>query len=228
MRQSLESNKPVDNEDALDILAKICSTWDYADRLAPLDVFRCAATSPLLASSSRVGSPIQVATAAAIDGFPQGGQPNENTVMMALRTIVNLFSTSEGRKLIANPEEATRSINLVRKTLGLDGSNAIGKNSRNLLIAVGTVSINYAVLASKGVGLPNDCSVQFLEVAKHLLSTQKDSEVVFRALVAAGTLTTVLGKEVAQSATPAVEKAKDGAIEPRVKELASECLELLR
>lgn len=228
IRQSLESKKPIEDEDALAILVKICTTWDYADRLAPLDIYRCTASSSLLAKSPRVGNPIQVVIAAATSGIPAGAQANENIIMMVFRTIANLFSTSEGRKLLSSPEEAARSVNLIRQTLGLTGGDAIGKHNRNLLVAISTVAINYAVLASKEGGLPKEVLIQLLESVAHLLSTQRDGEVVFRGLVAAGTLTTVLGKDASQAALQPVEKAKDGAIEPRIKELASECLELLR
>jgi phospholipase A-2-activating protein len=228
LRQSLESNTPVEDEDALDILVKICTGWDYADRLAPLDIFRCTATSPLLAGSSRVGNPIQVVITASTGGIPTGGKPNENTVMMAFRTIANLFSTAEGRQLLSDPEEATRAIGFMRRALGLVGGEAIGKYNRNLLIGLSTVAINYAVLASKGTGLSTQILVKLLEVTEHLLATQKDSEVLYRSLVAAGTLTTVLGKDATQSAIQPITRAKDAAIEPRVKEVADECLALLR
>ncbi|KAF7533784.1 hypothetical protein G7054_g6753 [Neopestalotiopsis clavispora] len=228
LRKSLESNRPARSEDELDILIKICTSWDYADRLAPLDVLRCAAVSPLVASSSRVGSPVQLVIAAATTGYPEGGQPNENTIMMAFRTIANLFSSSEGRRLLSQPEEAGRVVNFLRLTLGLSGSNAIGKQNRNLLIAVTTVAVNYAVLYSKGGGLTKANMLPLFEAVGHLLSTQKDSEVLYRSLVAAGTLITVLGKETSQSALSSVTRAKDAAIEPRVKEVADECLTLLR
>jgi phospholipase A-2-activating protein len=228
LRQSFEASKPVEDEDALTILVGICTTWDYADRLAPLDVLRCTAVSPLLASSQRVGNPIQVAISAATDGIPVGTQPNENSVMMAFRTIANLFSSPEGRNLLAQPEEAHRVITFTQRTLGLAGQTAIGKQNRNLLIASSTVVINYAVLISKDGKMPKEIALQLLEVAGHLLSTQKDSEVLYRSLVAAGTLITVLGKDAAQSAFTPVTRAKDAAIEPRVKEVADECLILLR
>ncbi|KAK9772155.1 putative Ubiquitin homeostasis protein lub1 [Seiridium cardinale] len=228
IRQSLESNKPVDDEDALDILVKICTAWDYSDRLAPLDILRCAAASPLLASSPRVGNPIHIVITASTKGVPAGGNPNENTVMMAFRTIANLFLTAEGRNLLSKPEEAARSIDFVRQALGLAGGEAIGKYNRNLLIALSTVAINYAVLASKGTGLPKDVLGRLLEATEHLLSTQKDSEVLFRSIAATGTLAAVLGKDAAQSAIQPVTRAKDAAIEPRVKEAADECLALLR
>ncbi|KAI0151177.1 ubiquitin homeostasis protein lub1 [Pestalotiopsis sp. NC0098] len=228
LRQSLESNRPVRSEDELDILIKICTSWDYADRLAPLDILRCAAVSPAVANSPRIGNPIQLVIAAATTGFPEGGKPNENTIMMAFRTIANLFSSSDGRKLLSQPAEASRVVGFLRRTLGLEGTDAIGKQNRNLMIALTTVAINYAVLYSKGGGLTKANMIPLLEATGHLLSTQKDSEVVYRSLVSAGTLTTVLGKDQAQSVLSHVTRAKDAAIEPRVKEVADECIALLR
>ncbi|KAI1841443.1 hypothetical protein JX266_012372 [Neoarthrinium moseri] len=228
LRQSLEANKPVTDEDSLSILVKMCTSWDYADRLAPLDLLRCAATSPLLAASSSIGSPIQTVIAASLEGYPQGSQPNENSVMMALRTIANLFATKEGRQVAAKPSEANNAIEFICRTLGLSGGEAIGKFNRNLLIALSTVAINYAVLATKGGGLPKELLTKLLGATGHLVSNQKDSEVMFRSLVAAGTLVTILGKSDSESLIPAVVAAKDRAIEPRVKEVADECLALLR
>lgn len=224
----MEANRPVEDEDALEILVKICTAWDYADRLAPLDILRCTATSPLLATSSRVGNPVQVAINAATNGIPPGAQLNENIFMMAYRTLANLFSTPEGRKLLSQTEEITRSIEFIRRTLGLVGGEAVGKFNRNLLIALSTVTVNYAVLATKDNGLHKELLTKLLEAVTHILATQKDSEVLYRSLVATGTLTTVLGKNAAQTTTAAVERAKDAAIEPRVKDIANECLALLR
>jgi phospholipase A-2-activating protein len=225
----LESKQPVTDEDALGILVKMCTSWDYADRLAPLDLLRCAATSPLLASSSDLGSPIETAVRASLEGVPAGGQPNENCVMMGLRIIANLFASSEGRARVAEPSEATRSVEFLSRVLGQSGGEPIGKHNRNMLIALCTVAINYAALASNGGKIPTELLEKLWALAEYVVSTQKDSEVVFRALVALGTLATVRGKgQGPKSSISVVERAKDGASDPRVKNVADECLALLR
>ncbi|KAI0130393.1 ubiquitin homeostasis protein lub1 [Xylariales sp. AK1849] len=226
LRQSLEANQPVTDEDALSILVGMCTRWDYADRLAPLDLLRCAAVSPLLVDNVNLGNPIETVIAATTDGVD--GTPNENLVMMALRTIANLFSTPSGRKLLADPGEASRIIDFIRRTLGLSHSEPIGKYNRNMLIALATVAINYAVLISKTSGFPKELTQKLLGALGHVLSNQKDSEVIFRSLVATGTLITVYGKAVVGTLASSVEIAKDGATDPRIKEVADECLGLLR
>ena len=99
LRQSLEAKKAIADEGTVDLLVMMCTQWDYASRLAPLDILRCAATSPTVAkyTNPTYGNIVKVASAATFDGVPEGSQPNENLAMMALRTVANLFSTSEGQ-----------------------------------------------------------------------------------------------------------------------------------
>lgn len=231
LRQALESSQPVTDEISLNILVVMCTQWDYASRLAPLDLLRCTAISPLTAkyASPSVGSIAQIAIAAVLDGVPSGGQPNENCAMMALRTIANLFASPDGRKLLAQPAESTRVVEFLERVVGFTGGQPIGKYNRNLLIALSTVAINFSVLASKqGGSVPKELQSRLVKVLAYVLNNQKDSEVVFRSLVAAGTLVMNVGKSGAGSLLDAVVIAKDGSADARVKEVADECLALLR
>ncbi|KAH8648468.1 WD40-repeat-containing domain protein [Xylariales sp. PMI_506] len=229
IKESLESKRPVTDEEALGILVKLCTTWDYADRLAPLDILRCVAVSPSIVTSSSVDSPIAVVIRASLEDVPAGTKINENSVMMALRTAANLFSSAEGRKLVSGPAETERVVGLIQKTLGLSGGEPIGRFNRNLLIALTTVAINYAVVASKEGKVSKDATIKLLGALENVLANQKDSEVVFRALVAAGTFVTVLGKgDATKNLAQVVARAKDGATDPRVKNIADECAALLR
>jgi phospholipase A-2-activating protein len=231
VRQSLESNKPVEDEVSMNIIATMCTQWDYADRLAALDLLRCTATSPLAAkySTPSLGSIVQIAISGTLEGIPSGSQPNENYAMMTLRAIANLFTSPDGRKLLAQPIEATRVVEFIERVAGLSGTEPIGKYNRNLLVALGTVAINYAVLASKQSGsVPNELQVRLVKVLELVLRNQKDGEVAFRALVAAGTFVIGLGKtEVGAPLRSAVELAKDGVADLRVKAVADECLAIL-
>ncbi|KAI1486764.1 ubiquitin homeostasis protein lub1 [Biscogniauxia mediterranea] len=233
LRQTLEAKKPVTDETVLSLVVMMCTQWDYADRLAPLDLLRCMAPSPASAKfhSSEFGSLAQIVISAALDGVPEGSQPNENCVMMAFRAIANLFQSAEGRKLAAQPSEAARIVSFIDRVLGIGGQTPIGPFNRNLLVALTTTTINYAVLASKKLGsVPTNIQIRLLSALSLILRKQTDGEVVFRALVAAGTLTTVIGKSApeAKSLSAPIASTKDRVADPRVKEVAEECLALLR
>ena len=207
----------------------MCTQWDYADRLAPLDLLRCTAGSPVVATYSKpgLGSVIEIAGAAALDGVPAGSQPNENCAMMAFRTVANLFVTSEGRKLLAT--EAPRVADLMERVLGIKGGQAIGPHNRNMLLALSTMVMNYAAMAStKDGNVPNDVQRRFVVGLSQILREQADGEVLFRAAVAAGTFVTVVGKEEAQGLSSAVAMAKDRSSDPRVKDAAAECIIMLQ
>ncbi|KAI0599595.1 ubiquitin homeostasis protein lub1 [Biscogniauxia sp. FL1348] len=233
LRQTLEAKKPVTDETVLSLVVMMCTQWDYADRLAPLDLLRCMAPSPASAKfhSSDFGSLVQIVISAALDGVPEGSQPNENCVMMAFRSLANLFQSAEGRKLVAQPSEAVRVVSFIDRVLGIGGQTPIGPFNRNLLVALTTTTINYAVLASKRLGsVPTSIQIRLLSALSLVLRKQTDGEVVFRALVAAGTLTTVIGKSApeAKSLSAPIASTKDRVADPRVKEVAEECLALLR
>ncbi|KAI1343283.1 ubiquitin homeostasis protein lub1 [Xylariaceae sp. FL0016] len=233
LRQTLESNKPVINQGLISLVVMMCTQWDYADRLAPLDLFRCTATSPMVAKfqSPNADAIVGIVTAAALDGIPSGGQPNENCVMMALRALANVFRTPDGRKVMAQPSEAAKATSFVERVLGIGGQPAIGPFNRNLLIALTTVMVNYSVLASRELGkVSTSIQARLLSAIARILQKQTDGEVVFRALVAAGTLITVIGKASpeAKSLSSSFVSTKDRVSDPRVKEIADECLALLR
>ncbi|KAI0487722.1 ubiquitin homeostasis protein lub1 [Xylaria cf. heliscus] len=232
LKETLESNSPVTDELTVSLVVMMCTQWDYSDRVAPLDLLRCIATSPATAKfkSSREGSPIQIAISAALEGVPDGGQPNENCTMMALRTIANLFKSAEGRKLVAQPSEASAAASFVGRVVGIRGQTAIGPFNRNVLLALTTVAINYAILASKQLGsISTDNQIRLTSSLALVLQKQTDSEVIYRALVAVGTLITVIGKAdpEARSLSSPIKSAKDRVTEDRVQAIANECLSLL-
>ncbi|KAJ2966847.1 hypothetical protein NUW58_g10573 [Xylaria curta] len=231
LKQTLESNGPVTDELAIRLVVVMCTQWDYSDRVAPLDLLRCIATSTATAKfRSGDSSPVKIAISAALEGVPDGSQPNENCAMMALRSIANLFKTAEGRKLLTQPSEASAAISFVGRVVGIRGQPAIGPFNRNVLIALTTVAINYAVLASKQLGsISTDNQIRLASSLALVLQKQTDSEVVYRALVAVGTLITVIGKAApeARSLSSSIKSAKDRVVEDRVQTIANECLALL-
>lgn len=233
VKRKLEAGQPVADEQSVGLVVMMCTSWDYPDRLAPLDLLRCIAVSPAAAkfSSPDFGSLVQIAISAALDGIPAGAQPNENCAMMAARAIANLFQSKEGRKLLSQPSEAARVATFIERVLGIGGQPAIGPYNRNLLIALTTTLVNLAVLASRQPGsVSTEVQVRLLEALARILQKQNDGEVVFRALVAAGTIVTVIGKfsPEARSLASSIAASKDRVADPRVKEVADECLALLR
>lgn len=232
LRQTLEAGKPVTNSALVDLVVMMCTQWDYQDRLAPLDVLRCIAASPIVGKykSPSGGSAVQAATTAALNDIPAGAQPNENCAMMAARAIANLFKHPDGRKLLAQSSEAAVAVSFLERVLGIGGQDPIGPSNRNLMLAVATAVLNFAVLGSRQIGsLSSSVQARFLSILTRILGKQTDGEVVFRALVAAGTLITVIGKTApeARSLSSSIAGAKDRVADQRVKEVADECLTLL-
>ncbi|KAI0909245.1 ubiquitin homeostasis protein lub1 [Ustulina deusta] len=232
LRLALESNQPVTDELTISLVVMMCTQWDYSDRVAPLDLLRCIAISPSAAKFRSPGddSIVKIAISAVLDGVPDGSQPNENCAMMALRTIANLFKTAEGRKVLAQPSEISAALSFISRVVGLRGQPAIGPFNRNLLLALTTVSINYAVLASKRLGsISADNQIRLISPLALVLQKQTDSEVIYRALVAVGTLITVIGKAApeAKSLSSSIKSAKDKVSEAKVQTVANECLSLL-
>ncbi|KAI1194627.1 ubiquitin homeostasis protein lub1 [Nemania serpens] len=231
LKQALESSKPVKDEITIGLVVMMCTQWDYSDRVAPLDLLRCIATSPATAKfrSSGETSPVKLAISAALEDVPDGSQPNENCTMMALRTIANLFKTVEGRKLVAQPSEASAAISFIGRVVGIRGQPAIGPFNRNVLLALTTVAINYAVLASKQLGsISADNQIRLASHLALVLQKQTDPEVIYRALGAVGTLIPVIGKAApeARSLSSSIKSAKDRVSEARVQTIANECLSL--
>ncbi|ROT41624.1 ubiquitin homeostasis protein lub1 [Sodiomyces alkalinus F11] len=228
VREAIETSQPI-NQFGLDLAVGIVTKWTYSDRLPGLDLLRCMVPSPLVAKySSDEGSILQIAINSATT-VPDGGSPNENSVMLALRSVANIFASPEGRQVAAR--EANISADLLERVVGISDSGPIGQNNRNVLIAATTVLINYAVLSHKeksalaGPGLPK----RFLGILGKILTPQNDSEVLYRGLVALGTFAVSYKAEaVSQGAESWVNTARDKAVEPRVKAVGSEVLERLR
>jgi len=211
----------------LDLALKLTLTWPYPSRLPGLDLLRLLCVAPQTATYThpRGGDIIDLLIAS----VTETDIPAENNIMMAIRAFANLFESAEGRALTL--QEFNKIQQLASDTL------ADGKTSnRNLLVAITTLYINYAVLFSSSSSASSEDfehSVALLDSLRVLLSTQSDSEVIYRALVAVGTLLGS-GDEVKSAARDvynlqdvvksAVTKAKD----PRVKNVGKEIADLWR
>lgn len=207
----------------LDLAIKLTTVWPYKDRLPGLDLLRLLAVAPMTATFThpRGGNIVDVLEQGATETQP----PAENHVMMAARAFANLFESAEGRTL------AIQEFDKIQKIITTALSNT---SNRNLLVAASTVYINYAVYFKSQ---PEETSFEHvlavLDTLSKILSTQNDSEAVYRALVATGTLLT-LDDEIKSAAKDVygIEKAVSTAVgkasDPRIRNVAGEIRALLK
>jgi len=152
----------------------------------------------------------------------------ENSLMMVLRLATNLFVTESGRKLAS--EDADKIISVMECIAGVSGATLgslkgpLGVGNRGLQVALASAALNMSVLAltSKN-SLQNTAIRRILGVLGTVLTTQNDSEVVFRSLVALNSILRAQGggnyAELAKTAgaTSWLATAKDKATESRIK-----------
>ncbi|KAF2203661.1 PFU-domain-containing protein [Delitschia confertaspora ATCC 74209] len=203
----------------IDVILQIATAWPEDKRLPGLDLLR------LLTASSEpatyLSEPPQTITKALPEsGVFEASSPVNNT-MMAVRSFSNLFRTEPGRALADKEFDAVQP--LIKPF--------ITSTNRNLIIALTTLYINYAVLLSSS---PNaDRALTLLDDLSRIIETATDSEALYRALVAAGTIL-CLGEEYCEAGRDvfdlggAVTKAEQRVKEPRIKNVVKEIRELLQ
>lgn len=230
------------SEHDLGLVLKLVSQWPDNDRLPGLDLLRCVATSPLAAgfTDANGDSIIEIALRAAF--HPSSGTKiNENCAMMAFRVITNLFTTEPGRQVAH--AHAEKVVDYMEALVGVSDTPFKGPvgfpRNRNVLIAVTTAALNYAVLAylvSKkkakvdGNAITAEVFGLLANVLAKILQDQNDPEVSYRALAALGTIAGAGHAGVLRTvgADAAVRKvAQGGGAEERVTSLAKEVLGLL-
>ncbi|KAH7308721.1 WD40-repeat-containing domain protein [Stachybotrys elegans] len=220
LRQALENSKAIPSK-SLEVVVRITSSWPYSDRLPTLDLLRCMARYPTAAqfSDSRYGSLLDLA----FSSLPSDFAPNENAVMMGCRIIANLFGSADGRSVVNS--NAGKVIGFLEQILGISGTEPIGRFNRNLLIAITTCAINMAVMSDKERLLTAEQRRRLAGLLGKILTEQSDSEVLYRGLVALGTMVPT-SKEVIKDLGVLgwIEAAvKDGS-EDRVRKVADECM----
>lgn len=213
----------------LELAIKLAGEWPYSNRLPGLDLLRLLAAAPNTATytNSHGLDIIDILEASINEQQPAA----ENNVMLSIRAFGNLFSSAEGRALAERKFDKIFSI--------AAGSVKDKTTNRNLLVAVVTLAINYAVLLTSTDDKQKiadtqryEQSVAWLEVLGNILREQKDSEVLYRALVATGTLFGV-AEEVKAAAKEvygihgAVRAATTKAVDPRIKNVGRETEALL-
>jgi len=202
----------------------ILTFWPPSHRLPALDLLRLlAAATPAVAEYSADGNIVDVLITG---GFED--KDRENNMMLGTRAFGNLFETAQGRNLADT--DFDRIHELVK-------TSSAATTNRNLTIAAASLYLNYTVLltSSSHSSLPSsiDRGLLLLDDLSSLISTATDSEAVYRALVAAGTLLS-LGEELHEAArdiydlSTALAKAEKAVKEPRVKGVVAEIRALLK
>jgi phospholipase A-2-activating protein len=206
----------------IDIILKTATSWPADKRLPGLDLLR------LLAASEEPAKYLSQESQSITQLLPESGvfesSSSPNNTMMAVRTFSNLFRTPSGRKLV---DQSFDTLQPLLKPF-------LGSSNRNLIIALTTLYINYAVLLSKSEhGVNADRALTLLDDLAAIINGAGDAEAVYRALVAAGTIL-CLGEEYCEAGRDvfglgaAVTKAEQKVKEPRIKNVVAEIRELLK
>lgn len=212
-------------EFGIPLAAKIATTWPIANRLPGLDLLRLlVAATPAAASTDYGGSDL---ISALISSGVFKPPLNVNNAMLAIRTFANLFETDAGRALAIS-----KFSDIMTQVRSL--ANAGETPNRNLTIAIATLYINLSVFVTSDGRASSPESAEkallLLDELGKLLIKEKDSEAIYRVLVALGTLVTALGEEVKTAAkeiygiNTALSKVISSGFgrEPRVKSVVNE------
>ncbi|CAG8931837.1 unnamed protein product [Penicillium salamii] len=218
-------------EAGVPLILKVATTWPAANRIPGLDILR------LLAGASSFTAKAEYDDKNVVSGVISSGvfdSPlNVNNAMLAMRTFANLFETVDGRDL------AIRSFDQILAGVKSALANSGASPNRNLEIAITTLYINFTVyLTSEDRGQTPESSERglvLLEELARVVAAEKDSEAVYRALVALGTLVTGLGEEVKSAAKEVYEiqsvlarvSASGPGKEPRIKGVIGEIRNVL-
>ncbi|KAG9254090.1 WD40-repeat-containing domain protein [Emericellopsis atlantica] len=225
LQEALAASKPPPPQ-STDLIVRVVTEWPYTDRLAGLDALRCMAKYRIVAQYSTAEYPslIHLAIAASL---PAEETPNENAVMMAARTIANIFATADGRSAASSHTDAA--LAFLERVTGVQGAEAIGKHNRNVLIALSTVALNFAVLVARENLLTPQQRRRLFVIFGAVIADQTDSEVLYRTLVGLGTLL-MTSPELATGSDVKkwVQGASDRGSEDRVKQVAADVAKVIR
>ncbi|KAK0656224.1 PUL domain-containing protein [Cercophora newfieldiana] len=240
----LEPPKSPIPPESTQIVLRLLTQWPYRTRLPLLDVLRCMAARPGLASFPNTAI---VALRSALnpkqftdpgDTLPQLApddvnwkEINPHNLMMALRTVANLFSQPEGRAAVA--KEAGTVIDLMGQAVGIDGQEPFSPENVNVQVALITTAFNYACLAynERQRGIDATLLSKLLRIGATIIRHQKDNEVLFRAVMTIGMVIASGGPAtqlVSQSELQDVARQAQGKTQDtRVHGVLRECKKLL-
>ncbi|KAE8145894.1 PUL domain-containing protein [Aspergillus avenaceus] len=211
------------------LLFKIATGWPVANRLPGLDLLRLfAAATPVTATMSYNGQDlVSGVLASGVFDAPL----NVNNAMLSVRMLANLFETDAGRQVVMSRLDPIAVA--VRSALKNSGASP----NRNLTIAIATLYINVSVyLTSEGRESAPESSERGLALLAELVQMivgEKDSEAVYRSLVALGTLIKGLGEEIKSAAKDVYDVSQvlgnvsNSSVgkEPRIKSVIGEITE---
>ena len=225
-----QSNPSLDS--GVELILTIVARWPPSHVLPALDILRLLTASTPAAATYRSPTGENLTDILSTSGV-FADQDRPNNIMLATRAFSNLFETPAGRALADNNFE--RIHNLIRGAAAPTATNN-NSNNRNLSIAVTTLYVNYAVLLTSEplCSMPSsiDRGLALVDDLTKLVRASADSEAVYRALVALGTLLS-LGEEITMAANEiydaegALRKAEQAVKEPRVKSVIGEIRALL-
>ena len=236
--QQLESSsaglpKPQEQsaEQGMSILTQVISRWPVVSILPALDLLRILVSASSSAAAYGSSSSNSAGQTTIIDTFNHIGLSSQkampNHIMLAVRALANMFMQEGGRLCASKQFDAIQEF--VRPLL-------TDKSNRNLGVALATLYINYAVFftSPKRRDLPetHEQSISLIKYISLLLQTWNDSEVVYRSLVAIGTLLYV-GDDTAKIAKSNVDMTRhikatgSASKEPRIKRIVAEIEEHL-
>ncbi|KAH7081244.1 WD40-repeat-containing domain protein [Paraphoma chrysanthemicola] len=203
----------------VDLLVKAATQWPADKRLPALDMLRLVLVfeepTSYIVSSEQTFLP-----ALAQSGVFDESSPANNT-MMAIRCLSNLLQTDKGRALASSEFDQIHPL----------VSPFLQSSNRNLIIALTTLYINYSVLLTSENNA--DRALSLLDDLSKILTSATDSEAVYRALVATGTLLCLgpdfceAGRDILQIGD-AVSQAEQKVKEPRIKNVVAEIREKLQ
>ena len=163
------------------LLEKALQSWAPASRFPLLDVYRVAAGLNTTSSAEQIAE-IALQAASWSASWPTDAaqvKERDTNSMLALRALANIFTRTDGLK-----QGLALSPTLV-STLGGSHYSKLGKNGR---IAFSTVTMNMSVAVLQA-GSAQDWAAQLLQLMVEVLSSEEgESEAVYRALIALGTL----------------------------------------
>jgi phospholipase A-2-activating protein len=200
------------------IIIGMATRWPAAQRLPGLDLLRLlTAASEQAVESTSSGDQSLVDILAASDSISANAPLNN--VMMAVRALSNLFTSTTGRAIMDGQFDKVHTLI----------EPFVTSPNRNLIIAITTLYINYGVLLSAGApdNVDTNRAVTLLDELVKVVNTATDSEALYRALVGAGTLL-ALGHDFAELAKEAMDfdqalaRAEKVSVEPRIKNLIRE------
>jgi phospholipase A-2-activating protein len=215
-----DGSSPVSPE-GVNIIIGMATKWPPAQRLPGLDLLRLlTAASEKAVESTSNGNETLVDILAASDSISPDAPLNN--VMMAVRALSNLFTSTTGRNIMEGSFDKVHAL----------VEPFVTSPNQNLVIAITTLYINYSVLlsASAPSSIDTNRAVTLLDELVKIVNTATDSEGLYRALVGTGTLL-ALGQDFRDLAKEAMDfdhalaRAEKAGIEPRIKNVIREIRE---